>query len=103
VGTVTTCPSILITASVSASAITASMIGITIETTVPKVKARITIAARIPISSLDSVAGLETFCPNGPPVSTVSPASFAGEAASMIVCASVLESSPGLTSVVTDR
>jgi hypothetical protein len=36
-------------------------IGNSIETMVQKVKVRITIAAMIPISSLDSVEGLDTF------------------------------------------
>ena len=39
----------------------APMIGSSIAATVPNVNVKITIAAMIPISSLDSVAGLETF------------------------------------------
>ena len=61
-------------------------IGSSIATTVPKVTVRITIAATIPISSLDSTAGLDTFWPSWPPVSTWIPAAWAGlAAASMIV------------------
>ena len=41
----------------ASSARTALRIGSSIETTVPNVSVRITIAAMIPISSLDSVAG----------------------------------------------
>ena len=63
-------PKILITANVAANANTAVTIGNSIAVTVPNVNVRITIAAKIPISSLDSVEGLETFCPNWPPVST---------------------------------
>ena len=48
-------------ASVASSAKIAVMIGSSIAVTVPNVNVRITIAARIPTSSLDSVAGLETF------------------------------------------
>ena len=47
--------------SVEASPMIAPRIGSNIETIVPKVKVRITIAAMIPISSLDSVDGLDTF------------------------------------------
>ncbi len=41
----------------------AMTIGIAIETTVPNARSRITIAAAIPIRSLDSVLGLETAWP----------------------------------------
>ncbi len=61
VGTVTTCPRIRMMASVRASATIAFRIGSSIATIVPKVSVRMTIAAMIPISSLDSVDGLETF------------------------------------------
>jgi hypothetical protein len=61
-------------ASVAASARIALMIGSSIATIVPNVKVRITIAARIPMSSLDSVPGLETFWPSCPPVCTSMPA-----------------------------
>ena len=77
------------------SARIALRIGSSIAATVPNVSVRITIAAMIPISSLDSVEGLETFCPSWPPVSTSRPAALAGSAASMIFCASSTESSPG--------
>jgi hypothetical protein len=60
-GTVRTCPSIRTIASVVASAMIAVRIGTNIAVTVPKVKVRIAIAAMIPTSSLDSVAGWETF------------------------------------------
>ena len=76
-------------ASVEASARIALRIGSSIDTTVPNVNVRITIAAMIPISSLDSVAGLDTFWPSCPPVSTWIPAAWAGlAAASMMFCAS---------------
>ena len=48
-------------ASVHDSAMIALMIGSSIATTVPNVNVRMNIAATIPISSLDSVDGLETF------------------------------------------
>ena len=83
-------------ASVESSPKIAVMIGSSIAVTVPNVNVRITIAAMIPTSSLDSVAGLETFWPSWPPVSTCSPAALAGlAAASMIVWASSADSCPG--------
>src|SRR5262249_23531919 len=91
-------------ASVEASPTIAFRIGSAIATTVPKTSVRITIAAMIPISSLISVEGLDTFWQSWPPVSTWSPAAWAGLAAAlMIVCASSTVSDPGLTEVVTDR
>ena len=78
-------------------------IGISIATTVPNVKVRMNIAARIPMSSLDSVAGLEIFVPRTPPVWTSMPTFSVGPfAASTIFCASSTDSEPGLTDVVTD-
>ena len=86
------------------SARIAVRIGRVIATTVPKVRVRITIAAMIPTTWLDSVEGLEIFWPSCPPVSTSSPAARAGPAAaSTIVWASPVESDPGLTESVTDR
>ena len=86
VGTVVTWPRMRMIASVESSPKIAVMIGTSIAVIVPNVNVRITIAAMIPTSSLDSVAGLETFWPSWPPVSTSSPAAFAGlAAASMIV------------------
>ncbi len=102
VGTVSAWPSMRMIASVASRPKIALRIGSSIETTVPNVNARMTIAATIPISSLDSVAGLETFCPSCPPVSTSRPAVFAGFAPSMICCTSSSESDPGLTDSVTD-
>ena len=65
---------------------------------------RITIAAMIPTSSLDSVAGLETFWPSWPPVSTSSPAAFAGSAAaSMIVLGVARPTADRADRSVTDR
>ena len=90
-------------ASVEASAKIAVMIGSAIATSVPNVNARITIAAMIPISSLDSVDGVDTFCPSWPPVCTSSPAALSGpEAASMMSCACSVDKEPGLTFVVTE-
>ena len=61
VGTLVTWPSMRMIARVESSAKIAVRIGTSIETTVPNVNVRITIAARIPISSLDSVDVLDTF------------------------------------------
>ena len=92
-----------ITASVESSAKIAVTIGSSIEVTVPKVIVRITIAAMMPTSSLDSVDGFDTFWPSCPPVSTCRPAALAGlAAASMIVWASDSDSEPGLTASVTE-
>ncbi len=90
-------------ASAVSRAMIALRIGSTIAATVPNANVRITIAARIPISSLISVEGLETFCPSWPPVCTSRPAASAGLAASMIVCASLTDSAPGLSLSVTER
>ncbi len=57
-------------ASVESKPRIAVRIGSSIATTVPNVRVRITIAAMIPISSLDSVEVLEIFWPSCPPVST---------------------------------
>src|SRR5262245_3683957 len=89
--------------SVEASPKIAATIGNIIETTVPNVYVRMTIAARIPISSLHSVDGLETFWPSSPPVSTWIPADSAGPvAASMMVWASSTDSDPVLADKVTE-
>src|SRR6201996_3424412 len=89
---------------VVASARMAVRIGSSIATTVPKVSVRITIAAMIPISSLVSVDGLDTFAPSWPPVSTWIPAAWAGLAAALIIVwASSWDSAPGLTDKVTDK
>ena len=64
--------------SVKARARIAVRIGSSIATTVPNVSVRITIAAMIPISSLVSVDGVDTFWPSWPPVSTWIPAASAG-------------------------
>ena len=61
VETVITWLRILMIASVEASPRIAVKIGSSIDTTVPNVSVRMTIAATIPISSLDSVDGLDTF------------------------------------------
>ena len=90
--------------SVEASPRIAVRIGSSIATTVPNTNVRISIAAMIPISSLDSVDGLDTFWPSWPPVCTSIPAAWAGLAAAlMIVCASSSDSAPALTDNVTDR
>ncbi len=79
------------------------MIGSSIELTVPNVIVRITIAARIPISSLDSVEGFDTFWPSCPPVSTSSPAASAGFAAASIrFWAELSDREPGATDSVTE-
>ncbi len=104
VGTVITWPSMRMIASVEASANTAVTIGSTIATNVPNVKARMIIAAMIPINSLDSVEGVETFWPSWPPVCTSKPALLSGfDAVSMMSCACVVLSEPGFTEVVTAR
>ena len=51
-------------ASVHSSPRSALKIGRNIATTVPKVSVRIAAAAMMPISSLDSVAGTDSFCPS---------------------------------------
>ena len=56
--------------SVAASPRIAVTIGSSMATTVPNVNVRITIAARMPISSLLSVDGLDTSWPSTPPVCT---------------------------------
>ena len=79
-------------------------IGSSIATTVPKVNVRITIAAMMPIRSLDPVDGLDTFWPSWPPVCTWIPAAWAGLAAALITFwASSTDIDPGLTDKVTDR
>ena len=65
-------------ASVSASPMIALMIGRKVATSVPNVNVRITIAAAIPITSLISVAGTDSFEPSCPPVAVSRPAAFAG-------------------------
>src|SRR5215467_11654854 len=90
--------------SVEASPKIAVTIGSSIATTVPNVNVRITIAAMMPISSLISVAGLDTLAPSWPPVSTWIPAAWAGLAAALMMAwASSWVSCPGLTDKVTDR
>ena len=103
VGTVITWPSMRMIASVSSSARIALRIGSSIATTVPNVNVRITIAATIPISSLDSVEGFETFCPSCPPVSTSRPAAFAGSARVDDRLRFVHRQFAGLSTSVTDR
>jgi hypothetical protein len=85
VGTVMTWLRIWTMESVVASPRTAVAIGTSIATAVPKVNVRITIAAMIPTSSLDSVDGLDTFRPSCPPVSTCRPAASAGLAAASMM------------------
>ncbi len=90
--------------SAEARARIAVKIGSSIATTVPKVSVRITIAAMIPISSLVSVDGVDTFWPSWPPVSTWIPAAWAGLAAALMMAwASSADSCPGSTDKVTDR
>ena len=104
VDTVVTWLRIVTTDSVEARPRIAVRIGSSIATTVPNTNVRITIAAMIPISSLDSVDGVDTFWPSWPPVCTWIPAAWAGLAAAlMIVWASLSDSAPGLTDNVTDR
>ena len=78
VGTVTTCESSVMRLSAPVRLNTAVAIGSIIETADPKVTSRITIAAVMPMSSLLSVWGLETFCPSWPPAATVRSASSIG-------------------------
>ncbi len=95
-GTVNTWPSMRTIERVVASAKMAVRIGRTIAVSVPKTRARMNKAAMIPISSLDSVEGLETFKPSCPPVCTSSPAAWAGFAAAlMIPWAWLSERAPG--------
>ena len=71
--------------SVEASPRIAVTIGSSIATTVPSANVRITIAAMMPISSLVSVDGLDTFWPSWPPVCTWIPAAWAGLAAALMI------------------
>ena len=59
---------------------TAETIGMLMATSVPKVKARMIIAARSPTTSLLSVAGSDSSLPTGPPTATAIPAFSAGAA-----------------------
>ena len=61
---------------------TAERIGIPIATRVPKVSARMIIAAVSPTTSLDSVSGSESSVPIEPPAATFIPALRPGSAAS---------------------
>ena len=60
----------------------ADRIGIPIATNVPKVKARMIIAATRPMIVLLSVSGSESSDPIGPPTATCIPAALPGAAAS---------------------
>ena len=78
VGTVTTWPRSPISESPASSPSTAETIGSPIATSVPKVKARMIIAAIRPITSLLSVSGSESSVPTEPPTATSMPACRAG-------------------------
>ena len=69
-------------------------------TNVPNVKARMTIAVAMPITSLLSVAGSESSLPTWPPAATSMPARLAGSAVSSIrwAISSVSSSLPMLSS-----
>ncbi len=88
VGTVVKCPSRPIRESPPRRPSTAETIGIPIATSVPKVKARMIIAAVNPTISLLSVAGSESSLPICPLAATFIPALRAGSAASRYDCAS---------------
>ena len=77
VGTEITCPNNPITDVAIARATAAVRIGRPIATRLPNTSARITIAERLPISSLVLVSGCESSLPIGPPTATWRPA-FAG-------------------------
>ena len=87
VGTVVTCPSRPISEIPANSPSTAETIGIPIATRVPKVKARMIIAAVRPTTSLLSVSGSESSEPIWPLAATFIPALRAGSAASRYDCA----------------
>jgi hypothetical protein len=65
----------------------ATPIGRTIDVTVPKTSTRIRTATAIPINSLDSVAGFESFEPSWPPASTPTAPCAPARAVSRIACA----------------
>ena len=86
-GTVAACPRITIKESPATSPSTAETIGKPIATSVPKVNARMTIAAAIPITSLLSVSAGESLLPTEPPTATCRPAFTPGLPASRTLCA----------------
>ena len=86
-GTAIRCPSRPITPRAVVSPRIAVAIGMPIATTVPKVKVRISIAARMPITSLVEVSFGESTVPIEPPPSTSMPAFLPGSAASITRCA----------------
>ncbi len=86
-GTAIRCPSRPITPRAVVSPRIAVAIGMPIATTVPKVKVRISIAARIPIRSLVEVSLGESTDPIDPPPWTSIPAFLPGSAASITRCA----------------
>ena len=73
-----TCPSSPMSPSAIESPMIAVMIGIPIATIVPKLRVRMSIAATIPMTSLDSVSGVDSSAPTGPPAATCIPAFDAG-------------------------
>jgi hypothetical protein len=97
-GTVTTCPRSTISDSPAARPKTAETIGSPIAASVPKVNARMIIAAIRPTTSLLSVAGSESSLPTEPPTATCSPALAAGFPASRTLSAISCVSSSPLTS-----
>ncbi len=86
-GTAITWPSRPITPSAVSRPTTALPIGIPIATTVPKVKVRISMAARMPIRSLVEVSFGDSTVPIEPPPSTSMPAFTPGWASSITFCA----------------
>ena len=77
----------------------AVVIGIAIATAVPNVNSRITIAARIPSTSLAWVLGDDACCPRYPPAEVAMPARSAGAATAtrFSACSSVSVSGPALS------
>ena len=78
-------------------------IGIPIATTLPNVKVRMTIAARMPINSGISLSELDRVEPMDPPASTSIPTFCAGAVASTTAWAISVVSSPLSTSSSTEE
>ncbi len=102
VGTAVAWPMAVMSARVVSSPRIAVTIGSAIAVTVPNASTRITTAAAMPIASLLSVDGRDSFWPTYPPTAGSSPALAAGSAASRMSWASVVVVPPDPMSSVTE-
>ncbi len=93
-GIATRCPSRPMTPSATASPTTAPMMGSPIATRLPSTSVRMSMAARMPTTSLLSVACVDSSLPIEPAAATWMPASLAGRVASSRSCAMASSSSP---------